>query len=62
MFDYKPFVYGGLASMIAESCTFPIDTSKTRLQVQGQVIDSSLKTLKYRGMFHGIYTIAKEEG
>jgi solute carrier family 25 protein 14/30 len=30
-----PFVYGGLASCIAEAATFPIDTAKTRLQLQG---------------------------
>lgn len=48
--------------MSAELGTFPIDTTKTRLQVQGQVIDSSLKELKYRGMFHALFRISKEEG
>ena len=42
--------------------TFPIDTTKTRLQVQGQVIDKSLTELKYRGMFHALFRISKEEG
>ena len=42
--------------------TFPIDLTKTRLQVQGQVIDKSLKEIKYRGMLHAMYRITREEG
>jgi len=42
--------------------TFPIDTTKTRLQVQGQVVSKSLSELKYRGMFHAMFRITKEEG
>jgi hypothetical protein len=30
-----PYVYGGVASCVAEAATFPIDTAKTRLQLQG---------------------------
>ncbi|XP_066931049.1 brain mitochondrial carrier protein 1-like isoform X2 [Clytia hemisphaerica] len=60
--DLRPFVYGGLASMAAEMGTFPIDTTKTRLQVQGQVVNKSLSELKYRGMFHAMFRISKEEG
>lgn len=62
MSDWRPFVYGGLASMTAECGTFPIDTTKTRLQVQGQVIDAQLTNLKYRGMLHAFFRIFKEEG
>jgi len=62
MNDWRPFLYGGLASITAECGTFPIDTTKTRLQVQGQVIDASLQTLKYRGMLHAFVQIFKEEG
>lgn len=60
--DFKPFVFGGLASMAAELGTFPIDTTKTRLQVQGQVVSKSLTELKYRGMLHAMLRITKEEG
>ncbi|XP_065055702.1 kidney mitochondrial carrier protein 1-like [Rhopilema esculentum] len=60
--DWKPFLYGGFASMSAELATFPIDTTKTRLQVQGQVINTSLSELRYRGMLHAMYKISKEEG
>ncbi|XP_035828679.1 kidney mitochondrial carrier protein 1 isoform X2 [Aplysia californica] len=62
MNDWRPFLYGGLASITAECGTFPIDTTKTRLQVQGQVIDARLQTLKYRGMLHAFLKIFKEEG
>ncbi|XP_059155340.1 kidney mitochondrial carrier protein 1-like isoform X2 [Physella acuta] len=62
MNDWRPFIYGGLASITAECGTFPIDTTKTRLQVQGQVLDASLRDIKYRGMFHAFARIFKEEG
>lgn len=42
--------------------TFPIDTTKTRLQIQGQKIDSKNVEMKYRGMVHAAYSISKEEG
>ncbi|GCC36569.1 hypothetical protein chiPu_0015064 [Chiloscyllium punctatum] len=60
--NWKPFVYGGLASVTAEFGTFPIDLTKTRLQVQGQLIDSRYKEIKYRGMLHALLKICKEEG
>ncbi|XP_072914568.1 brain mitochondrial carrier protein 1 [Hemitrygon akajei] len=61
-FSWKPFVYGGLASITAESGTFPIDLTKTRLQVQGQSVDLRYKEIKYRGMLHALLRIFKEEG
>ncbi|ELK25557.1 Brain mitochondrial carrier protein 1 [Myotis davidii] len=60
--NWKPFVYGGLASIVAEFGTFPVDLTKTRLQVQGQSIDARFKEIKYRGMFHALFRIYKEEG
>ena len=42
--------------------TFPIDTTKIRLQVQGQVANKNLLELKYKGMFHALVRISKEEG
>lgn len=60
--DWRPFVYGGFASVTAEFGTFPIDTTKTRLQVQGQVTDVKFKELKYRGMIHALLRISREEG
>ena len=59
----KGYLFGGLASMTAEFSVFPIDTSKTRLQIQGQVGDAALMSrTRYRGMMHTIATVAKEEG
>lgn len=60
--DWRPFVYGGMASIAAEFSTFPIDTTKTRLQIQGQKISSRHSELKYRGMLHALYRISREEG
>lgn len=60
--DWRPFVYGGLASCVAELGTFPIDLTKTRLQIQGQVCDKNHATLKYRGMIDCFLKVAKQEG
>lgn len=60
--DWRPFLYGGIASVTAEFGTFPIDTTKTRLQVQGQRSDARYSELKYRGMVHALIRITKEEG
>lgn len=42
--------------------TFPIDTTKTRLQVQGQKLDTKHAQLKYRGMVDCFLKIGKQEG
>ncbi|XP_054283102.1 mitochondrial uncoupling protein Bmcp [Macrosteles quadrilineatus] len=60
--DWRPFVYGGLASCTAECGTFPIDTTKTRLQIQGQKIGGQHVKLKYRGMVDAFLQIARQEG
>ncbi|XP_074917676.1 kidney mitochondrial carrier protein 1 [Chelonoidis abingdonii] len=60
--NWKPFVYGGLASITAECGTFPIDLTKTRLQVQGQTNDAKFKEIRYRGMVHALVRIWREEG
>ncbi|XP_065841051.1 kidney mitochondrial carrier protein 1-like [Oscarella lobularis] len=59
--SWKPFLFGGIASVTAELSTFPIDTTKTRLMIQGQVAEVAHTQLKYRGMLHAIVTISKEE-
>ncbi|KAK3244097.1 hypothetical protein CYMTET_46278 [Cymbomonas tetramitiformis] len=53
------FVSGAIAAGFAETATLPIDMSKVRLQTQVPCFDG---TLKYRGMFQGIYVVAREEG
>lgn len=56
-------ICGGIAGSFAEMVTIPVDTAKVRLQLQGdQIKQGLLKEVKYRGMFSGIVTIAKEEG
>ncbi|OWK00670.1 SLC25A30 [Cervus elaphus hippelaphus] len=60
--NWKPFVYGGLASITAECGTFPIDLTKTRLQIQGQKNDANFKEIRYRGMLHALVRIGREEG
>ncbi|XP_075161426.1 uncoupling protein Bmcp mitochondrial isoform X1 [Haematobia irritans] len=57
-----PFIYGGIASITAEFGTFPIDTTKTRLQIQGQKIDKTFTQLRYRGMTDAFVKISQEEG
>ncbi|PIK38942.1 putative kidney mitochondrial carrier protein 1, partial [Apostichopus japonicus] len=42
--------------------TFPLDLTKTRLQVQGQQFEANFKSVKYRGMLHAMRVIASEEG
>jgi solute carrier family 25 protein 14/30 len=42
--------------------TFPIDTTKTRLQIQGQKIDSKHAEVRYRGMTDALLQISKQEG
>lgn len=42
--------------------TFPLDTTKTRLQVQGQHKDILCFKSKYRGMIHALLRISQEEG
>jgi len=42
--------------------TFPLDTTKTRLQVQGQHRDLLCHSSRYRGMLHALFRISQEEG
>lgn len=60
--DLRPFVFGGVAACVAEACTYPIDTAKTRLQLQGQKIGKTAETPQYRGMLNCWRRIAAEEG
>jgi len=60
--DWRPFVYGGVASITAEFGTFPIDTTKTRLQIQGQKYDQQFQRLRYNGMVDAFVQIARQEG
>jgi solute carrier family 25 (mitochondrial carrier), member 14/30 len=49
-------------SRLLSTGTFPIDTTKTRLQIQGQKMDRQHSELKYRGMIDAFSKISKQEG
>ena len=51
-----------LSLFVLVSGTFPIDTTKTRLQIQGQKLDGRFTTVRYNGMFHALSRITREEG
>ena len=55
-------IFEGLAAMFAETITFPVDTAKTRLQLQGQDCDKRWGRQKYRGMLNCLVTLVREEG
>nr|XP_033795630.1 mitochondrial brown fat uncoupling protein 1 [Geotrypetes seraphini] len=57
------FVSAGTAACIADLITFPLDTAKVRLQVQGEsTVHGALKAIKYKGVFGTITTIIQTEG
>ncbi|CAH1795246.1 unnamed protein product, partial [Owenia fusiformis] len=56
------YLLSASASAVAESATYPLDITKTRLQAQGEH-DGSSKTPKQKiGMFRTAFGIAKNEG
>ncbi|NWH64259.1 UCP3 protein, partial [Geococcyx californianus] len=57
------FFSAGMAACIADLCTFPLDTAKVRLQIQGEVqIPRSTSTMEYRGVLGTLSTMVKMEG
>ncbi|KAG2457378.1 mitochondrial uncoupling protein 2 [Polypterus senegalus] len=58
------FIGAGTAACIADLVTFPLDTAKVRLQIQGenQSLTSNMKSVKYNGVFGTITTMVKTEG
>ncbi|XP_074996522.1 putative mitochondrial transporter UCP3 isoform X1 [Calonectris borealis] len=57
------FVSAGTAACIADLCTFPLDTAKVRLQIQGEVrIPRSTSTVEYRGVLGTLSTMVRTEG
>ncbi|GLT75476.1 hypothetical protein SLA2020_471990 [Shorea laevis] len=49
------FISGGLAGITAASATYPLDLVRTRLAAQTNII-------YYRGLWHALQTICREEG
>ncbi|XP_030055871.1 mitochondrial uncoupling protein 2 [Microcaecilia unicolor] len=57
------FVGAGAAACIADLFTFPLDTAKVRLQIQGESKSGkNVKAIQYKGVFGTITTIVKTEG
>ncbi|XP_035038658.1 mitochondrial brown fat uncoupling protein 1 [Hippoglossus stenolepis] len=50
----------GLAACIADLFTFPLDTAKVRLQIQGE--KQAVEGIRYRGVFGTIATMVRTEG
>ncbi|XP_068601284.1 dicarboxylate carrier UCP2-like [Brachionichthys hirsutus] len=50
----------GTAGCVADLVTFPLDTAKVRLQIQGE--SKPLDGTRYRGVFGTIFTMVKTEG
>jgi len=60
----KKMAAAGTAASVAEVVSIPMDTTKVRLQLQGEAVNTKAASEgpKYRGMTHAIATIVKEEG
>ncbi|KAI6049660.1 mitochondrial uncoupling protein 4 isoform X1 [Marmota monax] len=61
------FVLSGCAATVAELATFPLDLTKTRLQMQGEAAlarlgDNARESAPYRGMVRTALGIIQEEG
>ncbi|XP_033001834.1 mitochondrial uncoupling protein 3-like [Lacerta agilis] len=57
------FLSAGTAACVADLFTFPLDTAKVRLQIQGECKASrAAKNVKYKGAFGTITTMVKTEG
>ncbi|XP_030055870.1 mitochondrial uncoupling protein 2 [Microcaecilia unicolor] len=57
------FVGAGTAACIADLFTFPLDTAKVRLQIQGETKSHcNVKAVQYKGVFGTIATMVKTEG
>ncbi|XP_071378634.1 mitochondrial brown fat uncoupling protein 1 isoform X1 [Centroberyx affinis] len=52
----------GAAACIADLITFPLDTAKVRLQIQGEKAVEATKNIRYRGVFGTISTMIRTEG
>ncbi|RXM96927.1 Mitochondrial uncoupling protein 2 [Acipenser ruthenus] len=57
------FLSAGTAACIADLFTFPLDTAKVRLQIQGEkAAVEAAKNIRYSGVFGTIATMVKTEG
>ncbi|XP_017479307.1 PREDICTED: solute carrier family 25 member 35-like [Rhagoletis zephyria] len=60
--NVSEYVIGGLANVGATLFTNPIDVIKTRIQLQGELAARGTYVEPYKGIFHGLVTIARNDG
>nr|KAK5447198.1 Mitochondrial oxaloacetate carrier protein [Exophiala xenobiotica] len=56
------FIAGGIAACGAVTATHPFETVKIRLQLQGELQSKDVAVKKYKGVFHGVGVVVKNEG
>lgn len=56
------FIAGGIAACGAVTATHPFETVKIRLQLQGELQSKDVAVKKYKGVFHGVNVIVRNEG
>ncbi|KAK9402641.1 mitochondrial uncoupling protein 2-like [Crotalus adamanteus] len=56
------FLGAGTAACIADLITFPLDTAKVRLQIQGEKANVTPKMAQYKGVFGTMATMVRNEG
>ncbi|XP_071952972.1 mitochondrial uncoupling protein 4-like [Antedon mediterranea] len=57
------YVLSACAATVAETGTFPLDLTKTRLQIQGEIgVKNSQNSAPYRGMMRTAAGVVEEEG
>ncbi|MCJ1366698.1 Mitochondrial oxaloacetate carrier protein [Acarospora aff. strigata] len=56
------FIAGGIAACGAVTVTHPFETVKIRLQLQGELQSKQVAPRKYKGVFHGVSVILRNEG
>ncbi|XP_078611630.1 mitochondrial uncoupling protein 4-like isoform X1 [Branchiostoma floridae x Branchiostoma japonicum] len=56
------YVLSVIAAGVAETVTYPLDLTKTRLQIQGELSKQTKQKVPYRGMLQTALGVAREEG
>ncbi|CAL3969254.1 unnamed protein product [Diplocarpon coronariae] len=56
------FVAGGVAACGAVTATHPFEAVKIRMQLQGELQEKALQPRMYKGPFHGVSVIVRNEG
>jgi solute carrier family 25 protein 34/35 len=59
---YRAFIAGGIAACGAVTVTHGFETTKIRLQLQGELQSKKEAKRMYRGVVHGYGVILKNEG